>query len=1366
MSMAGEHALQNEVKKHAWKVEDDQSISTWECFLPEPIIRKTLGRSFRLIAVQLLDVDNIVVCFLGVWPRGSADYDRFLDNPRQFIRKFMPPEDDIKSFVEKRLDATISLPEEIPPPDIKEYSYLYNTGLEEVDHTYGIIFESHDWVKMIRTEKYRGRMSRYFDLLCQEVVYADQNQHLAIQKQGGAKILFKKFLRSNHIFLIAPLLSENNDEEKNIRRKYADILRMEDDEISSEILLKHSSRSYPQLILADDEDIWQRVQKNTEGNLALSPEEARILKQMTRPENNKKQFPLFINGRPGSGKSTILQYLFAEYLFLHLCKNTDERLSDPPVYLTYSEMLLRAAKQAVYTIIKCNSKFAAHRWMDLDVPDVKKIIDQSFGEFHKFILQFLPPYLKNEVFRYDKFYRFSDFQKEWNRYRKNDPDIRIRKMSPELAWHVIRTYIKGMSDRSDNYFDTESYEELSREQRTVSVANYEFIFERIWENWYKPLCEKYGYWDNQDLTAAVLEHSTKEDLSRYPGIFCDEAQDFTRNELELILNLSIFHRRKISTHELARVPFAFAGDPFQTLNPTGFSWNAVRAGFHEKIVRHLDKTAQGHLSMNYQELSYNYRSSRHIVGFTNLIQLTRGLLFDIPDLKPQKAWFGERNLQVPAHNNSDDLEVDRLPQYFNVSSDACQRLLTERPGIIIIIPCQEGEEEVYVEQDEFLGTLASDNHYVCNFLSPMQAKGLEFHTVVLYKFGEDLAISYTDLLSPLKSGIPHQGESALPLEYFMNRLYVAASRAKKNLYIVDTDQGIEAIWRNREMLNFDTLIASYNKTTEDQWKVENLTLVEPGLDSSFDLSEQGDSPLDIAQSFKRSGVLEHNPYLLRLAAANYRRSNYEGEASKCEAMAYEYEDKLEKAGLAYSALNMKDEALRCLWYAGALANIANNNLFANTIYQKAAIFDQQSIIEEPSFIQCREILDGITKNLSDDPSIFQNEYEPQWSIIADKLITALVRSGSTSKEDYDISSWQSIYKNVSKLSKANLISDSAPNLARIAFNASNYLHAVKIWDRCSLNNHRDYYYSLAKVTDYPKNIDLFFKADALTEVEAIVKENDIAGLATGQICKLVGHCLTRNNLEGALSILKINPVYTSVRELYQKSGEQSDAKIQCAAIALLIETAVRENKWDDLISFYEKQVTSEELVEHASKFLVNELAYSETFASAQRKKREKLGKYLRKLLIENPWSGLAGIKIAGTAIEKANKIIDALEFYELIWSSKKIPATPGEVTFAKERWLKRKYLLSRLTNSPKHNEEADKLNGEWGLHIDINKLPTYPVIKPEKKTTSKIDLQERAISALLQKDMDVSDIAELLNIKQAKVLQVLAREEAASKHSE
>ena len=121
-------------------------------------------------------------------------------------------------------------------------------------------------------------------------------------------------------------------------------------------------------------------------------------------------------------------------------------------------------------------------------------------------------------------------------------------------------------------------------------------------------------------------------------VFCDESQDFTNLELELIERLSLFSERQIEPHQLRDVPYAFAGDPFQTLNPTGFDWGATQASFHDNIVRQLDPHGRGRLRFNYQELSFNYRSSEHIVRLTNLVQLLRARMFGLKGILPQHTW--------------------------------------------------------------------------------------------------------------------------------------------------------------------------------------------------------------------------------------------------------------------------------------------------------------------------------------------------------------------------------------------------------------------------------------------------------------------------------------------------------------------------------------------------------------------------------------------------------------------------------------------------------------------------------------------------------------------------------------------------------
>ena len=134
-----------------------------------------------------------------------------------------------------------------------------------------------------------------------------------------------------------------------------------------------------------------------------------------------------------------------------------------------------------------------------------------------------------------------------------------------------------------------------------------------------------------------MKHSSDK-LSVYPAVFCDEAQDFTNIELELIERLSVYSDRELPGFLAKHVPFGFAGDPFQTLNPTGFNWNAVQSSFYEKIIRQLDGSGTAKLNFNFKELLFNYRSSEEIVKLVNLIQLLRAVLLNHKGLRPQQSW--------------------------------------------------------------------------------------------------------------------------------------------------------------------------------------------------------------------------------------------------------------------------------------------------------------------------------------------------------------------------------------------------------------------------------------------------------------------------------------------------------------------------------------------------------------------------------------------------------------------------------------------------------------------------------------------------------------------------------------------------------
>ena len=130
------------------------------------------------------------------------------------------------------------------------------------------------------------------------------------------------------------------------------------------------------------------------------------------------------------------------------------------------------------------------------------------------------------------------------------------------------------------------------------------------------------------MTRHILEHDLAKPV--FPAVFCDEAQDFTRLELELLLRLNLFSDRTLSSNLVSRIPFAFAGDQFQTLNPTGFRWDAIKASFVEKFILELDPAERSsRTDLNYRELKYNYRSTDKIVRFSNYVQAMRAGLFQI-----------------------------------------------------------------------------------------------------------------------------------------------------------------------------------------------------------------------------------------------------------------------------------------------------------------------------------------------------------------------------------------------------------------------------------------------------------------------------------------------------------------------------------------------------------------------------------------------------------------------------------------------------------------------------------------------------------------------------------------------------------------
>lgn len=1273
---AKKHGFFQEVQNLSAKLERDQSIETWAKFLPSPYIKKDLG-SFRLIAEKRVIEPDIVIILLVVLPRGSADYEKFLADPHVYCKDMVIADHELKNEVDRR---RTSIEKPLSEPSQNEFAYLYDSK-GKLDASDGVVFESKDWVEQMNTQENQDYFVRYYDMLRDLITPSEKPLNLAVSRNSPVRILYRFEPEHNRLFLIAPLIGENSAIERSMRNKYANVLDCSTEGIQPEELLRLSGRSYPMIIFAHDESAWKAIQKNTAGNLALSPEEFIILDAIQNSVNhNQRMYPLFINGRPGSGKSTILQYLFAERLFLHLRKEKEHQLPHPPLYLTYSERLIQQAKNSVRTILECNSEYLENK-IDLGTPEIMTIFNASFGEFHSHLLELLNE-TDRKPFEANKRIDFPRFQREWHAASKADPDQIIRSLSPELVWHVIRTYIKGMRDDAGMYMDSDLYAELPSKQHTVTRDTYERIFHRAWEKWYKSKCEKDGWWDNQDLARKVID-TLSSDLSRYPAVFCDEAQDFTKLELELILKLCLFSRKHVLPNDLRRIPFAFAGDPFQTLNPTGFEWGAVQAGFYEKIVQELDKTSAGKLDFNYHELSFNYRSTKNIVGFCNLLQLIRGIVFDIKDLKPQKTWFEEDS---------------PMPALYDIKNPSCQRSIEEQSELVIILPCQEGEENTYVMQDEFLQGIANSGVGLRNFLSPMSAKGLEFKRVVLYKFGHECVQNYPTLLNPLDTGISHTSdpEASLPLEYFINRLYVAASRAMRRLFIVETTEGIEAFWNSDKLRGFDALVNSYSSGTRHTWTRDDLSGMQPGYEAIWSVDR--DDPIRLAEVFKEAGISERDPYKLRLAESTFSRTGRLQDALACRAIRLEFEDNLEEAGGAYLDLGNTERAIKCWWKSKNYGGIQSRTEFANSIEQRAADF----MVSSKSVADCNKLLEFLTEKAI---PLHKSKIaaDPGWRDVVEVLIQRFAEIPLRQSE------WPPVYQAIKDLETNGIEFDPHKGLGEVAYKAKEFVAAADIWDSTPgfRFDRKDYMEAKATISLFPKSIPWLQKLRREAEIVEQWKKNQFTALSKPEGQIVVDCLISQRELSDAANLLARYPDKDLYLDVIDEAESSRDIAVLQRVVRQYIAVLIQEDSLKEALSFTKEQ-EGQLLPLIASQALLRELASAEHIARQPSDTTNSIQAYLKKSYIESPWNRDWDLVVVGAAIERAGRIIDSLEFYEMVWKSKKIPASEAEIKHAKERWVTCKYrfathLSERRSDSEptKHRDEADRLAAEWHLSTEI-----------------------------------------------------------------
>ncbi|GFO71849.1 hypothetical protein BJAS_P1624 [Bathymodiolus japonicus methanotrophic gill symbiont] len=298
--------------------------------------------------------------------------------------------------------------------------------------------------------------------------------------------------------------------------------------------------------------------------------------------------------------------------------------------------------------------------------------------------------------------------------------------------------------------------------------------------------------DNKLYDSNVVSHQYLDKLqARYDFIIVDEVQDLTNIQLYLIIK-SLHH-----VHD-----FILCGDSNQIVHPNFFSWSKVKSLFYKQ-------EDLGGAENLIRILNTNYRNSPQVTEIANKILKIKNNRFGSID--KESHYLVESN----GHTQGEVVflqDNDHIKQELDKKTKASTRF-----AVIVMSP-----EKKPMAQKHFSTPLV---------FTIQEAKGLEYENIILYNFLSQeeqryreisKGVTAEDLDKDLKfSRTKDKTDKSLEIyKFYINSLYVALTRAIKNLYWIESAPKQQLL----ALLGLDNAQASLeiadSNSSLDDWRQE------------------------------------------------------------------------------------------------------------------------------------------------------------------------------------------------------------------------------------------------------------------------------------------------------------------------------------------------------------------------------------------------------------------------------------------------------------------------------------------------------------------------------------------------------------------
>ena len=460
------------------------------------------------------------------------------------------------------------------------------------------------------------------------------------------------------------------------------------------------------------------------------------------------------------------------------------------------------------------------------------------------------------------------------------------------TFEEFRGVITGL-DITKEYLSREDYLALGVKQSIFLAPEREMVY-HLFEKYLNWLKEN-NYYDINILSHQWLTHC----IAGYDFIVVDEVQDFTNIQLHIILK-----SLKKPTN------FMLCGDSNQVVYPNFFSWSHLKSMFYYSDVKSDVK------SNEIKILHVNYRNSQTISGLANLL------------LKIKNARFGsidkESNYLVNTVSETKG-EVVFIENKGSAVADLGRKTHLSVKYAVLVLRNEDKAKAKTLFQSPLL-------------FSVQESKGLEYENIILYNFISGNAAEYNNICDGVTQndllvddlayarGKDKTDKSLDVYKFYINSLYVAVTRAVKNVYIVEQSKGHKLIRLSGISEDAEARSIKEEVSSADDWKREARRLEKQGKNEQADairnniltIEKPGWEPMtfEIYQSVKKVALdtetfnkkvkdrlfdfaLVHNQGLVmeQLAELKYKRAeNYEAERGSIFRKYYQYyrEDNVKK----------------------------------------------------------------------------------------------------------------------------------------------------------------------------------------------------------------------------------------------------------------------------------------------------------------------------------------------------------------------------------------------------------------------------------------------------------------------------------------